>query len=86
MAEFFVAVSQQRCVPAQLQRSVRMVLIKVQYDAYNRQFKLLDRELAHALNDGENYLLIANLSIEDLKLTDGAQIPADVEQIMTQVG
>ena len=28
---------------------VRMLLIKVQYDAYNRQFKLLDLELVHAL-------------------------------------
>jgi len=48
-----------------------MVLVKVQYDAYDRQFKLLDRELAHALDDGENYLLIADLSGEDLSLTHG---------------
>ena len=31
-----------------------MVLIKVRYDAYNRQFKLMDRELAHMLEDGED--------------------------------
>ena len=59
-----------------------MVLIKVRYDAYNRQFTLVDRELAHALDDGENYLLIADLSIEDLKLTDRAPIPADVEHVV----
>ena len=46
-----------------------MVLIKVQYDAYNRQFKPLDRELVHVLEDGETYMLIADVSIEDLKPT-----------------
>jgi hypothetical protein len=57
-----------------------MVLIKVQYDAYSRQFKLLDRELAHVLNDGESYLLIADLSTEDLALTPGtheASLPVE---------
>jgi hypothetical protein len=44
---------------------VRMVLIKVQYGAYNRQFKLLDREVRHALSDGETYMLIADVSLED---------------------
>ncbi len=58
-----------------------MVLIKVQYDAYNRQFKLLDRDLAHALDDGETYVLVADVSIEDLKPTDDIKIPADVEQM-----
>ena len=29
-----------------------MVRIKVEYDAYNRTFKLVDRELASALEDG----------------------------------
>jgi hypothetical protein len=45
-----------------------MVLIKVQYDGYNRQFKLIDRELAHVLEDGETYMLIADVSLDDLKL------------------
>ena len=48
-----------------------MVLIKVQYDAYNRQFKLIDRELAHVLEDGETYMLVADVSPEDLKVTGG---------------
>ena len=59
-----------------------MVLIKVRYDAYNRQFTLLDRELAHTLSDGENYLLIADLPIGDLKLTDRAPILTDVEHVV----
>jgi hypothetical protein len=41
---------------AEKTRSVEMVLIKVRYDAYNRQFTLLDQELTHTLDDGENYL------------------------------
>jgi len=45
-----------------------MVLIKIQYDAYNRQFKILDRELARILKDGENYMLIADISVKDLEL------------------
>jgi hypothetical protein len=49
-----------------------MALIRVQYDAYNRQFKLLDRELAHALDDGETYVLVADVSVEDLKPIDTA--------------
>jgi hypothetical protein len=44
-----------------------MVLIKVQYDAYNRQFKVIDRELARILEDGETYMLIADVSIKDLE-------------------
>jgi hypothetical protein len=50
-----------------------MVLIKVQYDAYNRQFKLLDRELAPVLDDGETYMLIADVSTEDVKLGTAAE-------------
>jgi hypothetical protein len=59
-----------------------VVLIKVQYDAYNRQFKLLDGQLAHALEDGENYLLIADLSGEDLSLPHGIPMPAAVEDVI----
>jgi hypothetical protein len=44
-----------------------MVLIKVQYDAYNRDFKIIDRELAHKLEDGETYALIADVSVEDFE-------------------
>ena len=54
-----------------------MVLIKVQYDGYNRQFKLLDRELAHLLDDGETYMLVADVSIEDMKVRTAAEPSSD---------
>jgi hypothetical protein len=65
-----------------------MVLIKVQYDAYNRQFKLLDRELVHALGDGEIYMVLADVSVEDLQLQPNADlkrssvISSDVAQVI----
>src|SRR5689334_314146 len=43
-----------------------MVLMRVQYDAYNRQFRVSDRELARTLQDGETYVLIADFSVKDL--------------------
>ena len=53
-----------------------MVLMKVQYDAYNRQFKILDRELARTLEDGETYMVIADVSVKDLELRQSVEIPA----------
>jgi hypothetical protein len=47
-----------------------MVLIRVEYDAYNRRFTLLDRELAGLLEDGEKYLLVANVAAPDLEPKD----------------
>jgi len=44
-----------------------MFLVKVQFDAYNRQFKLLDRAGLDFLDDGEKYVLVAGASLEDLK-------------------
>jgi hypothetical protein len=67
-------------------QEVHMVLIRVQYDAYNRQFKLLDRELVHALGDGEIYMVLADVVLEDLKLQQNPElernpvIPAAVDQ------
>jgi len=55
-----------------------MVLIKVQYDAYNKQFKILDRELARTLEDGETYMLIADVSIKDLELNPSVEIFASL--------
>ena len=52
-----------------------MVLIKVRYDAYNRQFKLVDRELAHILEDGETYVVLADVSIRDLEPSKDAEVP-----------
>jgi len=53
-----------------------MVLIKVQYDAYNRLFKVVDRELARILEDGETYMVIADVSLKDLELSVG--VPSEL--------
>ena len=58
------------------------MVLRVQYDAYNRQFKLLDRELARVLEDGQTYLLIADVSIEESSFPDDAGIPSDVEPVL----
>jgi hypothetical protein len=42
-----------------------MRFVKVQYDAYNRQFVMMDRELASQLDDGGVYM-VADFSNEDL--------------------
>ena len=55
-----------------------MVLIKVRYDAYNRQFKLVDRELAHMLEDGETYVVMADLSVGDLKQSKDAEVLPEI--------
>lgn len=44
-----------------------MTLIRVHYDAYNRQFKLLDKHLASGLQDGETYLIV-DFSTSDFEL------------------
>jgi len=41
-----------------------MVRIKVEYDKYNRAFKLLDREFGSVLEDGAQYELIVPLVLE----------------------
>jgi hypothetical protein len=41
-----------------------MRFVKVQYDGYNRQFTVMDRELASHLDDGGLYL-VADFSNED---------------------
>lgn len=55
-----------------------MVLIKVRYDAYNRQFKLMDRELAHMLEDGETYVVLADVSIRDLEPSKDAEVLPEI--------
>ena len=42
-----------------------MMRIRVEYDAYNRKFKLLDREFGPMLNDGAVYELSVPLTLED---------------------
>jgi hypothetical protein len=59
-----------------------MVLIKVHYDGYNRQFKLVDQHLAHLLDDGETYMLIADVSLDDLKPASNTTATADSEMVI----
>jgi hypothetical protein len=57
-----------------------MVLIRVQYDAYNRHFKVVDQEYARTLADGETYVLVADVSVKDLEMrpveTQAEVVPA----------
>lgn len=43
-----------------------MIRIKVEYDKYNRTFKLVDREFGSALEDGGLYELEVPVNIPDL--------------------
>ena len=47
-----------------------MIRIRVEYDAYNRQFKLLDRELGSMLNDGAVYQVSVPMTIAALEESD----------------
>jgi hypothetical protein len=48
-----------------------MIRIKVEYDKYNRTFKLLDREFGSALEDGGLYELEVPVSVPDLAEDEG---------------
>ena len=57
------------------------MVLRVQYDAYNRQFKLLDRDLAQKLADGETYLLIVDIPIDEAGYAAAEEIPVEVEVV-----
>ena len=57
------------------------MVLRVQYDAYNRQFKLLDRDLAQKLADGETYLLIVDIPIEEASYAADEETPVEVEVV-----
>jgi hypothetical protein len=38
-----------------------MILVKVQYDAYNQRFRLVDPTLSRMFDDGEEYLLAVDI-------------------------
>ena len=59
-----------------------MVLINVQYDAYNRQFTLLDGDHRHTLEDGETYLVVADLPDEGMK--EQTLTPEAVEHVIAE--
>ena len=44
-----------------------MIRIKVEYDRYNRTFKLLDREFGSALEDGGLYELEVPVNVPELE-------------------
>ena len=54
-----------------------MVLVRVQYDAYNRQFKLLDTQLAKVLEDGETYLIM-DFGTSDFEVEKAAGIESNL--------
>jgi len=62
-----------------------MVLIKVQYDAYNRRFNVIDRELARTLEDGETYMVIADVLLKDLELKQSMGVPYELIPVTAQV-
>ena len=43
-----------------------MIRIKVEYDKYNRTFKLVDREFGNILQDGNTYELALPFMLPDL--------------------
>jgi hypothetical protein len=56
-----------------------MRFVKVQYDGYNRQFTMMNTELASQLDDGGLYL-VADFSNEDfLSPADLDELEADQE-------
>ena len=47
-----------------------MIRIKVEYDTYNRIFKLIDHEIGSSLQDGGIYEVEVPLFVEDLSEAD----------------
>jgi hypothetical protein len=60
-----------------------MVLIKVKYDGYNRQFKIVDRELVHMLEDGEVYVVLADVSVMDLEAGQNVSVQPEGVPVTT---
>jgi hypothetical protein len=44
-----------------------MIGVRVEYDAYNRTFKLVDREFGSVLEDGAIYELLAPFALLELE-------------------
>jgi hypothetical protein len=47
-----------------------MIHVKVEYDAYNRTFKLLDRDFGNILEDGATYNLTVPFTLCDVSEDD----------------
>ena len=57
-----------------------MIRIQVEYDAYNRNFKLLDREFGSDLEDGAVYELSVPIALIGVQ-EDGALISIDCGRV-----
>ena len=54
----------------ELEREANMIRIRVEYDGYNRNFKLIDREFGSVLDDGAVYQLSVPISLVALEQDD----------------
>ena len=48
-----------------MQSEAAMIRVRLEYDAYNRVFKLIDREFGSVLQDGAVYELMLSLMLEE---------------------
>ena len=54
----------------ELEREANMIRIRVEYDGYNRNFKLIDREFGSVLDDGAVYQLSVPITLVGLEEGD----------------
>jgi hypothetical protein len=52
-----------------------MILVKVAYDAYNQEFRLVDPQLNHMFDDGETYLLAVDIFPTEWEKDDALNYP-----------
>ena len=55
-----------------------MIRIRVEYDAYNRTFRLLDKEFGSVLEDGTHYELFVPLMLEGLDSEENISIISSI--------
>jgi hypothetical protein len=55
-----------------------MVRIKVEYDKYNRTFKLVDSEFGSVLDDGAHYELLGPVMLEGIGEAEGACVVVNI--------
>ena len=55
-----------------------MIRIRIEYDAYNRSFKLVDREFGAVLEDGVEYVLLLPLMLQGLETHESFELDYDI--------
>jgi hypothetical protein len=50
---------------AQVQTEAAMIRVKIEYDKYNRTFKLMDKECGPLLEDGDVYVLLVPARVKN---------------------